>query len=181
MSYFVAGGGVAASQHFGLAQTDVFAVNENGQLTVSFVVGAGIWQGPLEIGPLHYAPPGCLVAASQQFGLAQTDAFLINNAGQLVVYWAFGGNAWGGPGGIGPVGIAPPGACVAACQQFGAANQTDVFFFDKNGQLNVCWVNNAGAWGGPGKIGAAGTANPGSFLAVSRQFGSKSNGCFLCR
>jgi hypothetical protein len=60
MAYFLAGGGVAASQQFGLTQTDVFAVNQNGQLTVSWVAGAGEWQGPLEIGPPVTHRPGAL-------------------------------------------------------------------------------------------------------------------------
>ncbi|HEY2392825.1 MAG TPA: hypothetical protein VGK22_16740 [Candidatus Angelobacter sp.] len=178
MAYFLAGGGVAASQQFGLTQTDVFAVNQNGQLTVSWVVGAGEWQGPLEIGPTRYAPVGCSVAASQQFGLPQTDVFLVNNSGQLAVYWVYEDRAWGGPGGIGPAGIAPPGACIAASQQIGL-NQTDVFLFDHNGQLNVYWVDNAGAWQGPGKIGPQGIANPGGFLTASRQFGLNQTDVFF--
>jgi hypothetical protein len=178
MAYFVAGGGVAASQQFGLTQTDVFSVNGNGQLTVNWVGGAGEWQGPLEIGPTGYAPAGCLVAACQQFGLTQTDVFLVGNSGQLAVYWVDGGGGWNGPGGIGPVGNAPAGACVAASQQF-VLNQTDVFLVDKNGQLNVFWVDNAGAWNGPGKIGPANIANPGGFLAASRQFGLNQTDVFL--
>jgi len=178
MAYFLAGGGVAASQQFGLTQTDVFAVNQNGQLTVNWVAGAGEWQGPLEIGPTNYAPVGCSLTASQQFGLTQTDVFLVNNSGQLAVYWVFDAGVWGGPGGIGPTGIAPAGCPVAASQQIGL-NQTDVFLFDHNGQLNVYWVDNAGAWGGPGKIGPAGVANPGSYVAASRQFGLNQTDVFF--
>jgi hypothetical protein len=37
-------------------------------------------------------------------------------------------------------GLAPAGAAVAASQQFGANQQTDVFFVDKQGRLNVSWV-----------------------------------------
>jgi hypothetical protein len=43
-------------------------------------------------------------------------------------------------------------AKVAASQQFGLSNQTDVFVVDKNGQLNVCWVDSAQAWQGPVQI-----------------------------
>ena len=123
MAYFLAGGGVAASQQFGLTQTDVFAVNQNGQLTVNWVAGAGEWQGPLEIGPTNYAPVGCSLTASQQFGLTQTDVFLVNNSGQLAVYWVFDAGVWGGPGGIGPTGIAPAGCPVAASQQIGGCSR----------------------------------------------------------
>lgn len=52
MGYFVSGGGIAASQQFGLSQTDVFSVNQNGQRAVNWVDNAGEWQGPLQIGAL---------------------------------------------------------------------------------------------------------------------------------
>jgi hypothetical protein len=83
------------------------------------------------------------------------DIHLVDNKGQLNVFWVNNAGAWGGPQGIGPTGFAPEGAAVAASQQFGAVNQTDVFVVDQAGQLNVFWVNNAGAWGGPQAIGPA--------------------------
>ena len=43
----------------------------------------------------------------------------------------------------------PPGASIAASQQIGLS-QTDVFIVDKNGNLQVMWVVNAGAWAGRG-------------------------------
>ena len=171
MAYFKTGGGVAASQQFGLTQTDVFSVNENGQLTVNWVDGAGPWTGPAEIGPANFAPAGCPLAACRQFGLSQTDVFLVDNKGQLSVFWVDDAGAWGGPVGIGSVGNAPAGANIAVSQQFGANNQTDVFLIDNNGQLNVFYVNSAGPWNGPVKIGPTGLANPGAPVAASQQFG----------
>ena len=178
MGYFVAGGGLAASQQFVANQTDVFAVDASGQLTVSFVTGEGPWQGPLTIGPSGVAPAGCPVAASRQFGADQTDVFLVDNSGRLVVFWVSGGWAWNGPQTIGPAGIANPGSFVAASQQIGA-NQTDVFLIDKNGQLNVFWVTGTGAWAGPQKLGPVGLANPGTHLAVSQQFGATQTDVFV--
>jgi hypothetical protein len=178
MAYFTAGGGIAASEQFAFNQTDVFSVDQNGQLNVSWVDNAGEWQGPMALGPTGVANPGSPLAASRQFGLNQTDVFLVNKSGQLVVYWVDNAGGWSGPGGIGPAGNANAGSCVAACQQFGL-NQTDVFLFDKNGQLNVFWVDNAGAWQGPGKIGPAGIANAGSPLAVSQQFGLTQTDVFV--
>ena len=176
MAYFKSGGGVAASQQFGLNQTDVFSVNENGQLTVNWVDSAGPWTGPLEIGPTNFAPAGCPLAASRQFGANnQTDVFLVDNTGRLSVFWVDNAGAWGGPVGIGSAGNAPAGASIAVSQQFGANNQTDVFLIDKNGQLNVFWVNSAGPWNGPVKIGPTGLANPGAPLAASQQFGIGGN------
>jgi hypothetical protein len=109
MGYFVAGGSVAASQQFSFNQTDVFAVDQNGQLTVSWVDNAGPWQGPLNIGPAGIAPAGANVAACRQFGLSQTDVFLVDNNGQLNVFWVDNAGGWNGPGKIGPAGLANPG------------------------------------------------------------------------
>jgi hypothetical protein len=178
VSYFVAGGGVAASQQFGGNQTDLFSVDNSGRLNVSWVDNAGPWQGPLPIGPSGLAPGGAFVAASRQFGLTQTDAFLVDQSGQLNVFWVDGFGVWNGPEKIGPAGIANPGCPLTVSQQFGG-NQIDVFLIDKNGQLNVFWVDNAGAWNGPEKIGPAGLVKPGSFVAASQQFGLIQTDVFL--
>ena len=91
---------------------------------------------------------------SQQFGCDnQTDVFLIDQQGTLQVLWVNGAGAWGGPKAISNGGVAFSGAPVVASQQFGANNQTNVFFFDHNGQLNIFWVQNAGAWNGPVLVG----------------------------
>ena len=167
------GANLAVSQQFGAPnQTDVFFIDKNGQLNVYWVQGTGAWGGPVKIGPAGLAAPGAAVAASRQFGAPnQTDVFFIDNNGQLQVCWVQGTGGWGGPVKIGPAGIAPSGAYVAVSQQFGAENQTDVFFIGNNGQLNVCWVQGTGAWNGPQKIGPKGLAAPGSALAASAQFG----------
>jgi hypothetical protein len=98
MGYFVAGGAVAASQQIGANQTDLFSVDATGQLNVSWVVNAEPWQGPLKIGPAGITVPGGHIAASRQFGLTQTDVFLVGNNGQLNVYWVDGEGPWNGPG-----------------------------------------------------------------------------------
>jgi hypothetical protein len=170
MVSYVPNSSVAVSQQFGLAQTDVFAINDNGQLTVNSVVNAGLWKGGVAIGPTGFGLSGNSLAVSQQFGLTRTDVFLVNIAGQLAVYSVDSGGAWQGPAPMSPIGIAPPGAIVAASQQFGL-NQTDVFFIDNNGQLNVAWSYEGRPWGGPGTIGPANIATPGTFLAASQQFG----------
>ena len=177
MGYFVAGGGISASQQFTANQTDVFSIDENGYLNVSWVDNAGEWQGPLAIGPTG-ANAGDSLVTSRQFGLSQTDVFVIDKNGQLNVFWVDNAGAWQGPGKIGPAGIAKAGSFLAASQQIGL-NQTDVFLIDKNGQLNVFWVDNAGAWQGPGKVGPAGIANPGNPLAASQQFGLSQTDVFV--
>jgi len=80
--------------------------------------------------------------------------FVRENNGQLNVFWVDNSGAWGGPVKIGPKGLATPGAFVAASQQFGATNQTDLFVINETGTNGpgwpmVCWVQNAGGWGGP--------------------------------
>ncbi len=89
------------------------------------------------------------IAASQQFGLNQTDVFGIDSNNQLDVFWVDNGGSWGGPEAIGPAGLAyAPGSDFAVSQQVGL-NQTDVFEIDVNGNLDLFWVDNAGAWNGP--------------------------------
>jgi hypothetical protein len=178
MNNLQAGGAVAASQQFGANQTDVFTIDQNGQLNVFWVQGGGGWQGSIQVGPTGFALPGSFVAASQQFGANQTDLFMVEKDGQLVVFWAVGENQWGGPVKIGPVGNASPGGFIATSQQIGL-NQTDVFLIDKNGQLNVFWVSGEGAWNGPMKLGPVGLATPGCSVAASRQFGLNQTDVFV--
>jgi hypothetical protein len=171
-SYAPSGCILAASQQFGVTnQTDVFLVDTKGQLSVFWVDGGGGWNGPQTIGAAGYAPSGAGVAASQQFGLDQTDVFVVDNKGQLSVFWVDGGGGWNGPQTIGAAGIAPPGASLATSRQFGVTNQTDVFLIDNNGQLNVFWVDGGGSWNGPEKLGPSGIATPGACVAASQQFG----------
>ena len=94
---------------------------------------------------------------------------LVDEAGQLNVFWVDGAGAWQGPEKIGLTGFANPGSSVTASQQFGINNQTDVFLVDKTGQLNVFWVDSAGVWQGPEKIGPAGFTNPGSTVTAFQQ------------
>jgi hypothetical protein len=164
---------VAASPQYGVAgQTDVFAVANNGQLHVAWVVDAGGWNGPAGIGPVGLFPPGAAVTASAQYGVErQTDVFAVANNGQLHVAWVVGGGGWNGPVGIGPVGLFPPGAAVAASPQYGVAGQTDVFAVANNGQLHVAWVVGGGGWAGPAGIGPVGLFPAGAAVTASPQYG----------
>ena len=172
------GAPVAASQQFGADQTDVFLVDKNGQLNVFWTDGQGPWSGPQQLGAAGLAPKGAPVAASQQFSVNQTDVFLVDNNGQLNVFWVVGQGPWNGPKTLGTAGLAPAGAPVAASQQFGV-NQTDVFLVDNNGQLNVFWVAGKGKWKGPKKLGAAGLAPPGAFVAAAQQSDANQTDVFL--
>jgi len=101
----------------------------------------------------------------------QTDVFAVNNNGQLNVAWVLAGSPWSGPTTISPAGLFPPGAPLAASQQFGVPNQTDVFVVDKNGQLNVLWVLAGSPWSGPTTISPAGFAPGPGALVASQQYG----------
>nr|WP_256253643.1 hypothetical protein [Burkholderia ubonensis] len=170
---FPPGAAVSASNQFGLSdQTDVFGVSSNGALHVAWVNGAGGWNGPAPISPPGLFPPGAAVAASNQFGLSdQTDVFGVSSNGALHVAWVNGAGRWNGPAPISPPGLFPPGAAVAASNQFGLSDQTDVFAVDGNGTLHVAWVNGAGGWNGPAPISPPGLFPPGAAVAASNQFG----------
>jgi hypothetical protein len=165
--------GVAVSNQFGIPdQTDVFAIDREGALTVTWVVAGGAWQGPVRIGPCGRFPPGAPVAASNQFGIAnQTDVFAVDHEGALNVAWVVGGGPWNGPVRISHKHVFPPGAHLAVSEQSGIGNQTDVFAIANNGGLHVSWVNGAGSWHGPAQIGSACHFCPGAPLAASSRSG----------
>jgi hypothetical protein len=174
-SKFIQGTHLATSQQFGLTQTDVFAVDASGALTVTWVGGGGSWNSA-EITAQGLFPPGAPLAASQQFGLTQTDVFLVDNSGHLDVVWVDGGGAWHGPAWAGSGGQFPVGAYVAASNQFGLADNTDVFAVDVNGNLDVAWVNGGNAWDGPAALTAGGPFPAGAPVAASQQFGVDATG-----
>ncbi|WP_080413483.1 hypothetical protein [Burkholderia ubonensis] len=170
---FPPGAAVSASNQFGLSdQTDVFVVSSNGALHVAWVNGAGRWNGPVPISPPGLFPPGAAVSASNQFGLSdQTDVFVVSSNGALHVAWVNGAGGWNGPAPISPPGLFPAGAAVAASNQFGISDQTDVFAVSSNGALHVAWVNGAGGWNGPAPISPPGLFPAGAAVAASNQFG----------
>ncbi|MBR7839301.1 hypothetical protein KDL01_38930 [Actinospica durhamensis] len=151
---FPPGASVATSAHYGIDnRTDVFAVDNHGQLRVFWVIGTSPWSGPANIGEAMF-PPGASVAASAQYGIDnQTDVFAVDNNGQLRAFWANGTGPWSGPVNIGPAGMFPRGASLATSAHYGAEDQTDVFAADNNGQLHMFWVKGAGPWSGPVRIG----------------------------
>jgi hypothetical protein len=169
-----AGAPLATSPQFGVAnQTDVFVVGANGGIDVSWVQGAGTWQGPLAIpGTPGTSTPGAGLTASAQFGIPnQTDVFVVENDDAIHVSWVQGAGTWQGPLRITPTGVEEPSAELASSQQFGISNQTDVFAVEKDGTIDVSWVQGGGAWGGPLAITKTGFAAPGAALAASNQFG----------
>jgi hypothetical protein len=146
-----AGAGLAASNQFGIpGQTDVFVVGNGGATQVSWVDGAGAWNGPLGITAANTAPAGAALSASNQFGIpGQTDVFVVGNNGATLVSWVESPGAWNGPLGITPSGTAPKAAGLGASSQFGIPVQTDVFVVGNDQFSRVSWVDSAGGWNGP--------------------------------
>jgi hypothetical protein len=164
----VPGASLAASQQFGVEQTDVFTVGPNGVLNVSWVDNTEPWNEAFPIGGPVF-PAGAPVAASQQFGLPdQTDVFAVDTKGSLEVAWVAGPGAWGGPQAVVP-GQFTPGAQLAASRQFGL-DRTDVFIVDANGAMTVSWVVDGGVWQSE-EISAPHLFPPGASVAASQRIG----------
>jgi hypothetical protein len=170
---FPPGAPLAVSPQFGITeQMDIFLVDNNGALNVAWRTGDGDWVTPVPISRPGLFPRRAEVAASNQFGIPdQTDVFAVDRDGALNVMWVVEAGEWNGPVRISRPGLFPPGAPVAASNQFGIPDQTDVFAIDCQGALNVAWVNGAGDWNGPVRISAPHVFPPGANLAVSNQFG----------
>jgi len=128
---------LAASAQYGVdGQTDVFAVDANGRLSVAWVSGAGQWNGPVAIGdPNVIFPPGAPVAASPQYGVdGQTDVFVVDNDGGLWVAWVSGAGQWNGPVKLAP----PPGITIALLRDDGGNfAKVDGFRFTLGAQVSV--------------------------------------------
>ena len=175
MSFFVSGGAIAASRHFGASETDLFSIGYTGQMAVSSVTGAGEWSQPLPISPFNSLVPGACVVASAQFGtgVAQTDVFTVDVSGVLNVFFStYPGSSWRQlpiPSSVSLV----PGAAIASSPQFASGatvpNRTDVFVVASDGSIQVFFVDEGNAWQNK-PVSAPRTAIPGGFLAASPQF-----------
>ena len=169
----------AARQFGGRDQTDVFLFDTTGQLHAFWAHGAGSLNGPAKIGPPNFAPNNAQLAAWQRPGTKQTDVFTIDKSGALCRFWVDGGGHWNGPEKISASNFAKPGGHVAAGQRSGKTDQTDVFLFDRHGQLNVFSSKKEGSWSGPEPIGPTGFADPGAAIAVADQAGRGRTSVFV--
>ena len=57
-------------------------------------------------------------------------------------------------------------------QKPGTTDQTEVFVFDKNGQLNIFTADHSGQWSGPVTVGPQNVAPAGAPVVASQQFGA---------
>ena len=143
-------------------------VDNNGVVTVMWVIGGGAWQGP--VGSTPRACTGAPVALHYQIGPQQLDAVFVDRNGSVNVMWVVDGGTWQGPVGLTPPNTAPPGAPVALENQIGP-QQFDAVFVGRNGAVNVMWVVDAGAWQGPAGLTPPNTAPPGTPVALHHQIG----------
>jgi hypothetical protein len=171
LPFYKPGAPFAVSQQIGLSQTNLYAVDQNGQIAVFSVEGGGRWSIGLPVlGSTGFARRGAGLAVSQQFGAnQQTNLFVVDQHKNLQTFWTVAGGPWNGPAIIGG---ASSGQLLAVSQQFGAPNQTDLFLVDNNGTLNVYWAQGSGQWHGPVLVGPANHAPKHAPLAVSQQFGA---------
>jgi hypothetical protein len=171
-------GPFAAARRSDAPRADLFAIAATGQLDILSPNGPERWKKATAHGPINMAKPRTFIATTPRPGAdAETGVFLADQHGQLQGFWV---NAKGvsGPFAIGPKDICPPGAPVAASPQFGGHDQTDVFVFDKEGQLNVFWARGNGAFSEPVKVGPQGFVPGDGQLAASQRFGTSETSVF---
>lgn len=175
---------LAVSQQFifGVNQTDVFVIDDQGALYVFWVVGGEGWHLPAEIPSAGSAPPGAPLAVSRQFGLDQTDVFWVGNDGAIYLNWVFEDGNWQPQprGAIStPESAPPPGAPLTVSRQFGL-DQTNLFWVGNNGAIYLNWVFEGGDWQPqPLALSPQGFAPPGAPLVVSQQFGINQTDVFV--
>jgi hypothetical protein len=133
------------------------SIGNNGAMYVSWVVGAGKWEGPVQISPPEMFPRGASIAIAKQTKDVLT-ALAVGNDGTLYVSWTAPGG-WNkplnakGPGpyppvGISPKGLFPPGAGVAMVNFNGVL---EALIAGKDGSIYVSWTAPKG-WQGPVRI-----------------------------
>ncbi|MBO0792022.1 MAG: hypothetical protein J2P36_13895, partial [Ktedonobacteraceae bacterium] len=138
--------------------------DNEGALNVMWVVGGGVWQGPVRISPTNHFPLGAHLAVGQQLA-HQLDVLAIDHSGALNVMWVVDGGVWQGPVGISSAEHFPPGAPLALERQL--ANQISVVVIDQSGALNVMWVVDGGVWQGPVGISPAKYFPPGAGVSLA--------------
>jgi hypothetical protein len=143
------GAGIAAARLPG-DRWWVFYVDDTGTLMANRVVSREPWQAPEVVSAANIAPPGALVAATNQTDWL-LNAFVVGLDGSLLLYWLpQDATHWAGPHKLTPSGFAPPGAAVTAAKQ--NDDVTVVVCAAIDGRPYICWVAGTGDWQGPARI-----------------------------
>jgi hypothetical protein len=143
----------------------VVAVDQEGRIVAFAFDRNGALSGPAEVGPKAITGRGTPLAASRQFGAAQTDVFVADNKGQIKVIWHKDGGAWSGPANIGPEDFTAKFAQLAA-GRLGKGDRTGVFVVDKQGALAVFRAEKNRPWTGPQTVGDQDFAPAGAPIAL---------------
>jgi hypothetical protein len=151
-------------------QTDdtltALAVDNEGTLTVSWVDGSGLWQGPKLIGPINKFSRGAPVAMCKQTDDVLT-ALAVDNQGAMNVMWIEGTGPWQGPNKISPPDFRPEETHVAMCKQ--TDDTLTALAVDKDGALTMLWVDGTGPWQGPARISDSDVFRPGAHVDMCKQ------------
>jgi hypothetical protein len=158
-------------------QLDVFFVDTNGFVYVTWERGNGAWTdgqdnrpGPAQISSKLFPPGANLAAARQKEN--QLDLFVIGSDGAIYLMFVIGlENSWSDPIRVTPPGLFPPGAPLIAVKQNDI--QLNVFAVDNWGTIQTTWEVNDSAWtdglaghGNPVAVSPVGFAMPRAHLAI---------------
>jgi hypothetical protein len=157
---------LAASRQFGTDQTDLFLVDEKGQLKVLWRRDGGQWSGPTNIGPEQFTGKFAHLAAGRLGKGDQTGVFVVDKQGALTVFRAEKNGAWMGPQTIGEEGFAPTGAPITV---FEGEERTFLFLVDRHGQAHMAVAESDGTFAAPKPVGPKDIAAAGAPLAVVRR------------
>lgn len=163
-----AGAPISLAHQASMSQLDALLVGNDGAVSVMWVAGTGVWQGPVPLTRAGFVPPGGHVALANQISMNQLDALFVANDGSVQVMWVVGGGAWHAPVPITGPGFAAPGACIALAHQ-GSMNQLDAVVVGNDGAVHVMWVTGAEAWHAPLPITGRSFAPPGANIALANQ------------
>jgi hypothetical protein len=160
------GAPLAASRQFGAGQTNVFLVDNTGQLKVIWHKDGGAWSGPANIGPEDFTAKFAPIAAGRLGKGDRTGVFAVDKQGALAIFSAEKNGPWMGPQTIGEAGLAPAGASIAV---FEGEDRTFLFLVDKRGQPHMAVAESNGVFAAPKPVAPRDTAAAGAPLAVVRR------------
>lgn len=130
----------ASGPHYGVSgQTDLFTITPDGKLQARWKPADGHWKGPITLA--KDADPNAKVSTSQHYGVkGQTDVFYGGGEGGLNATYN-NGKGWRAKSRIAGIDdICQSG--IADAKHYGSRTaETDVFYANGKGELQVAWVS----------------------------------------
>lgn len=160
-------GPMATGPHYGKpSETDLFAVDPDGNLTARWVNDSKEWSAPKQLA--DNADPDAKVATSKHYGVQdQTDVFYRGVDGKLYASYQYGNGGWK-VAKISDDKVAERSG-IAASQHFGMKNQTDVFYAGEDGKLHAAY--NYGKGWKDTAVSQKGEVQSGSDITASQHYG----------